>query len=175
MLNSEGRLAQDYAPGTIDVVAPGQDVASLGVAGQGPVQVSGAQYAVALVAGAVALVRGAAPGLAAEQVVDQVRTTATPIDPGQAGQSGSAQGGALALVNLAKAVAITPTNAAHRVTTPRADDTGSSGGALLATAAVLVVLSIIGGVLLLRRRATPRTEPSDGADEARIDDWSRPR
>jgi hypothetical protein len=168
VLNSDGTLAQEYPPGSIDVLAPGQHVATLGVAGQGPVQVSGAQYAVALAAGAAALVRGAAPGLAAEEVVDQLRTTATPVDPEQAGQPGP--GGALALVNLAKAVAVTPSHAAHRVITPELADEGS-GGALLFTAALLIGLSIVGGVLLLRRRGT--LQPAEGDRQTMTDDWPR--
>lgn len=172
VLNSDGRLAQAYPRGTIDVVAPGQDVATLGVGGQGQVQVSGAQYAVALVAGAAALVRGAAPGLPAEQVVEQLRTTATPLDPEQAGQGDSAAGTTAALVNLSKAVAVTPAAPAHRLATPQP---GGSSGTLLATAAVLVVLSIIGGVLLLRRRARPRPAEPGSLDQTGIDDWSQPR
>jgi len=153
VLNADGRPAQDYAPGTVDVLAPGQDVTTLGVGGQGPVQVSGVQYAVALVAGAAALVRGAAPELAAEQVVDRLRTTATPLaDPGSAGQGGS--DGVAVLVNLAGAVGVTPTEVGHRATAPAPRDSGTT---LLITAAVLVVLSAVGGFLLLRRRGAPRS------------------
>ena len=110
--------------------------------------------------------RGAAPGLDAKEVVEQLRTTATPLDPQQGGQAGAGQGGALALVNLAKAVAVTPSHAAHRAVTPQSDDEGS-GGALLVTAALLIGLSIVGGVLLLRRRGMP--QPADAGEFRHLD------
>ena len=55
-------------------------MASLGTGPRGKIQVSGVQYAVALVAGGVALVRGKSPGLSAAAVVKQFRDDR---DPGQ--------------------------------------------------------------------------------------------
>jgi hypothetical protein len=154
-LNRDGRLARDYPAGTIDVVAPGQDVASVGPGGQGRVQVSGAQYAVALVAGAAALVRGAAPNLPAQEVVERLRTTATPLDPGDAG---SADAGRVALVNLTKAVLAASPDATARATAPHGDD-GAGSLPVLLSAGVVALLVVGGGVLLLRRRILPDGAP----------------
>lgn len=172
-LNSDGQLAQDYPEGTIDVVAPGQDVATLGVGEQGRVQVSGAQYAVALVAGAAALVRGAAPGLPAVQVAEQLRSTGTPIESaptGDADPSGPSPAASAPLVNLANAVAVTATPPAHRLTAPSASPQ-SNNSTLLVTAAVLVLLSLVGGFLLLRRRGGLPAADAGHPDGIGADDW----
>ena len=63
--------AGDYADGSVDLLAPGVDVASIGPAG------SGDEYAAAFVAGAAALVRSAHPRLHAAEVAKQLRDTAT--------------------------------------------------------------------------------------------------
>jgi membrane-anchored mycosin MYCP len=168
VLNQDGQLDQEYPPGTIDVVAPGQDVTSLGPAGQGQVQVSGAQYAVAFVAGAAALVRGASPGLTAEEVAQRLRTTATPIETPADGTAAPADT-TVALVNPAKAVIQVNAAAPPRVSTPQAaPDGGARRGTLLASVAVLVLL-ILGGVLLLRRRPLPTTDWGV-TDQATADD-----
>ncbi len=170
VLTSDGELAQEYPPGTVDIVAPGQDVASLGTGSQGQVQVSGGQYAVALVAGAVALVRGASPGLAADQVVEQLRTTATPLEPEQSGGGGSAGGDSgAAIVNLSKAVAGATPSTPARLTAPRPDtEVGASGGTVVASVIVLV-LFVLSGVLLLRLRRGVRTGNPDGTSNSTVD------
>jgi hypothetical protein len=60
----------DYPGGSVDLLAPGVDVASIGQPG------SGDEYAAAFVAGVVALVRSAHPKLHAADVTRQVRDTA---------------------------------------------------------------------------------------------------
>jgi MYXO-CTERM domain-containing protein len=168
VLNSDGRPAQDYPAGTIDVVAPGQNVASLATAGRGQVQVSGAQYAVALVAGAVALVRGAAPSLRADEVVERVRTTATPLDPEQTGQPA---GQVLALVNPARAVAaLAPVAPTPRAAAP-VEEGGGRGGVLVVSVAVLALLALVGVLFLRRRRVLPTTEWST-PESSTPDDFS---
>lgn len=72
----DGALAGRYVPGTVDVTAPGADVASIGISGTGTVQGSGTQYAVAFVAGEAALVRSMYPNLTAAQVVRRIEATA---------------------------------------------------------------------------------------------------
>jgi membrane-anchored mycosin MYCP len=62
--------AKDYPGGSVDLLAPGVDVATIGRSG------SGAVYAAAFVAGTVALVRSAHPRLHAADVTRQVRATA---------------------------------------------------------------------------------------------------
>ncbi|MEV0131136.1 S8 family serine peptidase [Dactylosporangium sp. NPDC050688] len=170
MLNGDGRLAREYPPGTVDIVAPGQNLVSLGTGRRGKIQVSGVQYAVALVAGGVALVRGKSPGLPAAEVVKQFRTTATPVDAGSSGPSGPAGDDGLVVVNLTKAVAAAIPSSAARVTPPRASEEDGSGTAtILISAAVLLVL-VLGGVLLLRRRAL-RTVDWDPAEPSTQEEW----
>ena len=72
----DGKLAEPYAPGAVQVVAPGVNVTSLAVGGYGGFHGSGTEYAVAYVAGAAALVRAKYPNLTAPQVVRRVMTTA---------------------------------------------------------------------------------------------------
>ncbi|MFY1632204.1 S8 family serine peptidase [Solwaraspora sp. WMMB335] len=74
----DGTLVATHPPNTVDVAAPGAGVRSLDTAGD-PREVTGTQYAVALVAGAVALVRAAHPDLTAAQVVQRIKTTADPL------------------------------------------------------------------------------------------------
>jgi membrane-anchored mycosin MYCP len=74
-----GALAWNYQPGLVDVVAPGTDVASVGIAGTGGFVGSGTQYAVAFVAGEAALVRARYPKLTAAQVVRRMELTASPV------------------------------------------------------------------------------------------------
>jgi membrane-anchored mycosin MYCP len=75
-INFDGALAAHYRPGAVNVVAPGVDVSSLGITGTRQSEVSGPQYAVAFVAGEVALVRARYPDLTAAQVVQRIETTA---------------------------------------------------------------------------------------------------
>jgi membrane-anchored mycosin MYCP len=87
----DGRPAAAYAPGSVDVVAPGVAVAALGISGAGQLEVTGPQYAVSFVAGEVALVRARFPKLTAAQVVHRVKATADPIG-GAAGVNGFGAG-----------------------------------------------------------------------------------
>ncbi|MFI5938188.1 S8 family serine peptidase [Actinoplanes sp. NPDC051494] len=75
-VDEAGRPARAYRSGTVDVLAPGEKVRSLGITGTGEVLVSGDRYAVAFAAGQAALVRSAYPGLPAAAVVDHIRRTA---------------------------------------------------------------------------------------------------
>jgi hypothetical protein len=82
----DGALTAAYAAGTVDVVAPGTRVAGLGISGTGEVAASGTQYAVAFVAGQVALVRARYPRLNTDQVIRRIEATAdriggTGLDP----------------------------------------------------------------------------------------------
>ncbi|MFG1610440.1 S8 family serine peptidase [Actinoplanes sp. NPDC049265] len=95
----DGRIASKYRSGGVDVVAPGINVASVGITGAGDVSASGTQYAVALVAGAAALVRTAYPDLSAGEVAHRIEATADPMGDGQPdGQFGSG------MINLPKSV-----------------------------------------------------------------------
>ena len=83
-IDVDSRLAADYRRGSVDVVAPGTNVMTLGNSGTGTIANSGTQYAVALVAGEVALVRAAHPDLSVVQVVQRVERTAESQDGGAA-------------------------------------------------------------------------------------------
>ncbi|MEV6797269.1 S8 family serine peptidase [Micromonospora rifamycinica] len=73
------QLAEQYAAGAVEVVAPGVDVASLGVGGGRAVSNTGTEFAVAFVAGQAALIRAAQPDLTAAQVKERIRGTADAI------------------------------------------------------------------------------------------------
>lgn len=75
----DGTLAAKYALNTVDVVAPGTQVAGLGISGTGEVAATGTQYAVAFVAGQAALVRARYPGLTAGEVIRRIEATADRI------------------------------------------------------------------------------------------------
>jgi membrane-anchored mycosin MYCP len=174
VLKPDGQLEQEYPPGTIDVVAPGSDVTSLGPGGHGPVQVSGAQYAVAFVAGTAALVRGASPTLRADEVVRQLRTTATPIDSSSGEAPPTSGAPPAAVVNPAEAVRLASVSVPS--TMPRTGvaqppaESGGGRGTLLVGTAVLVLLVVAGALLLRRRRPLPAAE-WDGADQSTSDGW----
>lgn len=75
----DGALRNKYVLGNVDVVAPGTQVAALGISGTGEVSASGTQYATAFVAGEVALVRARYPRLTAAQVIRRIEATADQI------------------------------------------------------------------------------------------------
>jgi membrane-anchored mycosin MYCP len=75
----DGTPTTNYALNTVDVVAPGTQVAGLGISGTGEVAANGTQYAVAFAAGEAALVRARYPGLTAEQVIRRIEATADRI------------------------------------------------------------------------------------------------
>lgn len=72
----DGMTAEEYLPASVEVVAPGVNVTSIGANGAGSFTGSGTQYAVAVVAGVAALVRSFHPGLTAAQVDHRVAVTA---------------------------------------------------------------------------------------------------
>ncbi|MEV7326667.1 S8 family serine peptidase [Micromonospora sp. NPDC093244] len=68
-VGADGQPVEAYPGDSVDLLAPGIDVATIGRSG------SGAEYAAAFVAGTVALVRSAHPKLHAPDVARQVRDT----------------------------------------------------------------------------------------------------
>jgi hypothetical protein len=76
-IRADRQPATDRPGGSVDLLAPGVDVAGIGRSG------SGDEYAAAFVAGAVALVRSAHPRLHATEVTRQLRDTAADglVDP----------------------------------------------------------------------------------------------
>lgn len=75
----DGAPTDKYAPGTVDVVAPGSLVAGLGISGTGAVAATGSQYAVAFATGQAALIRARYPRLTADQVIRRIEATADRI------------------------------------------------------------------------------------------------
>ena len=81
-VGADDKLAEEYQQGTVEVVAPGIDVASLGIGGTGVLSSTGTRFAVAFVAGQAALVRAAYPDLTAVQVKERIRSTADAMGTG---------------------------------------------------------------------------------------------
>ncbi|MDQ7905727.1 S8 family serine peptidase [Phytohabitans sp. ZYX-F-186] len=167
-VGANGQPAVRYRPGGVDVVAPGVDVTSLGVAGAGGFVGSGTQYAVAYAAGQAALVRSAFPDLAANQVVHRVKATARkPTDTAAGAGWGHGMIDPFASVHteLPDERPARGTGPAPRgVTAP--DPVGGPGGgrvvALVAMALVMLtalVLLVFRLRLVLRARAAPVADP----------------
>ncbi|MFF0097908.1 S8 family serine peptidase [Micromonospora sp. NPDC005257] len=75
-IGPDGGTAERYRSGGVDVMAPGVDVTSLGIAGARPVNGTGTHLAVAYVAGQAALIRSAYPDLDPALVRNRVLKTA---------------------------------------------------------------------------------------------------
>lgn len=161
----DGRMAASYRPGGVDVVAPGVDVSYLGVAGTGTRGGSGTQYAVALVAGQVALVRAAHPELDAAAVAHRIKVSSdrlsTKVPDATFGWG---------MINPVSSVTIELAEEDLPAPQAQADaDSGSGGGRTLMF--VVMALVVAGAVTLvtlrIRRlvRAAPTGEESDDGAE----------
>ncbi|MCZ7436861.1 S8 family serine peptidase [Micromonospora sp. WMMC241] len=139
-----GQLAEKYLDGSVEVVAPGIEVATLGVGGGKVVGNTGTELAVAFVAGAAALVRAVEPGLTATQVEERIRGTADPVG-GQVAEGDARYG--TGMINPAAAVAPSVEGPA-----PAAAQAGRGGGALVAVLLGFAVLFGAGGFLVYRLR-----------------------
>ncbi|TCB95423.1 peptidase S8 and S53 subtilisin kexin sedolisin [Micromonospora zingiberis] len=140
----DGQPAADYRPDTVDVLAPGMDVASLGPRGTGARANSGSQYAAAFAAGAVTLVRSAYPNLTAAQVVNRIKATAE-----RAGQDGPDPVVGWGMIN--PNAAVTVVLAAETVTSASG---GAASSPLRALTIGLVVVVGIAAVTVLARRSS---------------------
>lgn len=172
----DGRLAANYQPGSVNVVAPGVNVPTLGITGTGIIASSGTQYAVAFVAGEVALVRAGHPNLTAAQVVHRVERTA---DSQSATAPDSTYG--WGLINPAAAVSQVLDEEAS---SPRAGPGGaarssSSAGRTFAIILVLLIGLAAGTLLTIRIRHAIRSGATDrdtaqeaGHDAGPGDDWN---
>ncbi|KWV33612.1 S8 family serine peptidase [Micromonospora rifamycinica] len=139
-----------YPAGGVDVVAPGLDVATLGVGGTGPHVRSGTEYAVAYVAGTAALVRAALPGTHAIQVARRITATA---DPGTRSSPGPENG--WGMIDPLAAVSPAPAAAANP-----AGGRPSTALALVAAGLGLLLLTVVGVFARRSRRLTAR-HPAD--------------
>ncbi|GLY97265.1 S8 family serine peptidase [Actinoplanes sp. NBRC 103695] len=148
-VSADNRLADDYHPASVDVVAPGVGVAGLGHSGYGTFEVSGTQYAVAFVAGQAALVRAAFPELSAAQVKHRIEATTDRLGSGAPDQRYG-----WGLIN--PPAAVTAQVAGEHAVPAGTDSTGS--GAMRTVVLVMVVLALLVAVavLLLRARGWTR-------------------
>jgi membrane-anchored mycosin MYCP len=155
-----GAAAGDDQPGTVDVVAPGADVSSLGMTGTGGFTGSGPQYAVAFVAGEAALVRARYPRLSAAGVVLQIEATADQLGPAA---PDATFGWGLIDPGAAVTRVIAHQDAPRRPPPPAS---GWSSPRLRALAISIVLALIVLLLLALRIRRIVRPAPLAGAQAA---------
>ncbi|MFG1840407.1 S8 family serine peptidase [Micromonospora sp. NPDC049175] len=165
----DGKLLEEYAADLVDVVAPGVNVSSIGINGTKQFVGSGTQYAVALVAGEVALVRAAHPDLSAAQVAHRVVATADKM--GDAQPDARYGGG---MINPEAAVTRELPEEATQVSTGRrsGQSTGGDGTRVAFLLTVLVGL-VLSALLVFRlRRSVRRAETETGGEDDGLDaDW----
>ncbi|MFG2051446.1 S8 family serine peptidase [Micromonospora sp. NPDC048935] len=165
----DGKLLEEYATDLVDVVAPGVNVSSIGINGTKQLVGSGTQYAVALVAGEVALVRAAHPDLSAAQVAHRVVATADRM--GDAQPDARYGGG---MINPEAAVTRELPEEATQVATGRRSGQ-STGGDGTRVAFLLTVLAglVLSALLVIRlRRSVRRAETETGGEDDGLDaDW----
>ncbi|MET8255581.1 S8 family serine peptidase [Micromonospora sp. NPDC005197] len=140
-----GQLAEKYLDGSVEVVAPGIEVATLGVGGGKVVGNTGTEFAVAFVAGEAALIRAAQPDLTAAQVKERIRGTADPVG-GQVAEGDSRYGSGM--INPAASVA--PSVGGRDPAAAQANRGG--GGTLFAVLLGLALAFGAGGFLVFRMR-----------------------
>ncbi|MDP9796133.1 hypothetical protein J2S43_004645 [Catenuloplanes nepalensis] len=145
-VDADGKFAADLQGADVDVVAPGVDVASLGINGSGTIKASGPQYAVAFVAGQAALVRAAYPQLTAAQVKNRIEATSDKVgaEQGEASRYGSG------MIN--PAAAVTSVVDGETVALPPVPEPGIGIGAVIAIVIVVLIMLAAIGLLLLRAR-----------------------
>ncbi|WP_341720747.1 S8 family serine peptidase [Micromonospora sp. FIMYZ51] len=146
-VGADNGLVEDYQPETVEVVAPGADVTSIGPGKTGALSYTGTRFAVAFAAGQAALVRAAYPELSAVQVEQRIQGTADAVG----GDTPDARYGS-GMINPAASVA-QPVEGEQPV--GNGAGTGGGGGGL--GALVLLGFALVGGgaflaLQILRRR-----------------------
>ncbi|GAB7052387.1 hypothetical protein JCM9534A_75130 [Catenuloplanes indicus JCM 9534] len=156
-VDADGKFAVDVQGASVDVVAPGVDVASLGINGSGTITASGPQYAVAFVAGQAALVRAAYPQLTAAQVKNRIQETSDQVgtDQGEASRYG------YGMIN--PAAAVTSVVEGETVALPPVPEPGIGVGAVIAIVIVILIMLAAIGLLLMRARRWAQG-PADPAE-----------
>ncbi len=160
----DSQPAADYRPGGVDVMAPGVNVAVLGVTGSGQLTGSGTQYAVGYVAGEAALVRAAYPDLSVAQVVHRIEVTADKmaetVPDGRFGWGMINPGAAVSTVLVEEHSAVPPA--------PGRVDARPSG---TASALALGAIGVVGltAAVLLGFRVRRMVSTPDGNEEPRPD------
>ncbi|MDG4809483.1 type VII secretion-associated serine protease mycosin [Micromonospora sp. WMMD1120] len=177
-MNTGGRRSDAAAQSApVALVAPGEDVVSIGPRGPGHWQGSGTSYATPFVAGTAALVRAYRPGLSAAQVRHRLQATAdlpaAELPDALFGWGVVNPMAAVATVLPEEGRAGTVPGAARRAAAPDLADTVEVGP-FLAAGVTLVLLAAAGGAVLAvlgpaghRRRWRPaRTVSPYDADPA---------
>ncbi|MEV6813991.1 S8 family serine peptidase [Micromonospora sp. NPDC051296] len=145
-VGADNQLVEDYQPNTVEVVAPGADVTSIGPGDAGALSYTGTRFAVAFTAGQAALVRAAYPELSAVQVKQRIQGTADALG----GETPDDRYGS-GMINPAASVARTIDS--EQPVGAGANGGGSGGGM---GALVLLGFALLGGgaflTLQLRRR-----------------------
>jgi membrane-anchored mycosin MYCP len=159
----DGMTAEEYLPGSVDVVAPGVNVTSIGANGARSFTGSGTQYAVAVVAGVAALVRSSHPGLTAAQIAHRVAVTADrmgDVEPDPRYGYG--------MVNPEAAVVrVLPEEVKQISNNAPAGGAGDNGSMRIAFLLTLLAAFVVSLLLVLRlRRAMGQPEEVDGELDA---------
>jgi hypothetical protein len=151
-VDSGNRMPGRYPAAAVDVVAPGVDVAVLGRARSGP------QYAVAYVAGEVALVRSAYPTLTAAEAAHRVLATAQSTGTG------------VAMIDPGQAVERALPEEAHPLTTPAPPASAGTGNGHLVLIVVGALALVAVVVVLFRLR---RPAGGHGTDQPAVPEAAR--
>lgn len=144
-VGADNQLIEGYQPNSVEVVAPGADVSSIGPGRAGALSYTGTRFAVAFAAGQAALVRAAYPELNAIQVEQRIQSTADAMG------SGTPDGSyGFGMINPAASVA----KAIDGEQAAVSGGSGGGGGGGMAAVILLGVALIAGGgvIILLRSR-----------------------
>ena len=155
---ADGKPAAQYAPQMVDLVAPGVNVSSIGANGTKAFTGTGTQYAVALAAGAAALVRSSHPELTATQVAHRLTVTSDKMKG-----NGPYGHGMINPVAAVTSELSEETTAGAAGATP---DSPASGGDGVRIAFVVTVLAglVLSTLLVFRFRRTMRRAAANGGD-----------
>ncbi|MEV6349942.1 S8 family serine peptidase [Actinoplanes sp. NPDC051851] len=152
-VDADNKLVEAYQQDSVEVIAPGADVAAIGPGKSGALSYTGTQYATAFVAGEAALVRAAYPELAAVQVEQRITGTSDAV----ADATGLGSGMINPAASVAKAVD-GEAPAATAVGDQEVASSSSGGGSKRGLAAFLClgVVLIAGGIVLWTQRMKNR-------------------
>jgi hypothetical protein len=155
---ADGKPAARYAPQMVDLVAPGVNVSSIGANGTKAFTGTGTQYAVALAAGAAALVRASHPELSATQVAHRLTVTSSKMKG-----NGPYGHGMLNPVAAITSELSEETTAGAAGSTPGSPASGGDGVRIAFVVTVLAAL-VLSTLLVFRFRRTMRRAAAGGGD-----------
>lgn len=147
---ADDQLAGDYVPGSVDVLAPGMNVLTLGEGGE--VEATGTDFAVPFVAGLAALIRAAEPELSPSAVAQRI------VDSADGGVGTPDAGRGWGVIDPGVALGAVPPRAS--VPGPVGDDPSAdtvlavlvaSGLVIFVLATILVNRAVLAGVARRQR------------------------